>query len=286
MMIDYHIHPNFSQDAEGTIEEYCAQAIKLGLDEICFTTHFEIDPKRKAKDDRVKLFGKIVSMNSNWIDYYFKEIENARLKFTDLSIKAGIEIGYDPNIESELRAFLNKYPFDFVLGAIHCIKHVALTDHAELDEFKAKYLNKGPEQVAREYFETLDWAIKSELFNSIAHIDVYKKYVLELIGEELLKAAELFLEPTLKLIVKHNVGIEINTSGLRQNPKEIYPAERILLRAKAVGAKIFTIGSDAHRINHLGFGLKEGFALAEKLGLNLYRFEKCRPIKLNINKNV
>jgi histidinol-phosphatase (PHP family) len=282
MMIDYHIHPNFSQDAEGTIDEYCAQALKLGINEICFTPHFEIDPVRKEKDDRVKLYGKIVPMISEWIDYYFKEIKNAREKFHNLTIKAGIEVGYDPALESELKLFIKKFPFDFVLGAIHCIKHVAITNHVELDEFKVKYLNKGPELVAREYFETLDLAVKSDLFNSIAHFDVYKKYVLALIGEELLPASDLFLNSTLKLIAKHNVGIEINTSGLRQNPKEIYPAEKILLKAKEAGVKIFTIGSDAHRINHLGFGLQEGFALAKKLGLDLYRFEQGKPIKLNI----
>lgn len=278
MMIDYHIHPNFSQDADGTIEEYCVQAVKLGIDEICFTTHFEIDPLRKVKDDRVKLYGKIVSMNSDWIDYYFQEIENARLKFPDLSIKAGIEVGYDPDIELEIKSFLKQFPFDFVLGAIHCIKHVAITNHVELDEFKVNYLNKGSEQIAKEYFETLDLAVKSELFNSIVHFDVYKKYILALIGEELLVASDVFLDSTLKLIAKHNIGIEINTSGLRQNPKEIYPAEKILLKAKEAGVKIFTIGSDAHRINHLGFGLPEGFALVKKLGLVIYRFAKGRPI--------
>ena len=281
-MIDYHIHPNFSQDAEGTIDEYCTQAIKLGINEICFTPHFEIDPVRKEKDDRVKLFGKIVPMISEWIDCYFKEIENASEKFNNLTIRAGIEVGYDPAIEPELKVFIKKFPFDFVLGAIHCIKHVAITNHVELDEFKANYLKKGPEQVAKEYFETLDLAVKSGLFHSIAHFDVYKKYVLELIGEELLTASDVFLDSTLKLIAKHEVGIEINTSGLRQNPKEIYPAEKILLKAKEAGVKIFTIGSDAHRINHLGFGLQEGFALVKKLGLNIYSFAQGEAIKLSI----
>jgi histidinol-phosphatase (PHP family) len=280
MMVDYHIHPNFSIDAEGTIEEYCVQAIRVGIDEICFTPHFEIDPVRKEKDDRINLYGNIVPMRSEWIDYFFKEIEQARKKFPNLSIRAGIEVGYDPEIESDIKSFINQFPFDFVLGAIHCIKHVAITDHKELDEFKADYLNKGSEQVAKEYFETLDLAVKSGLFHSIAHFDVYKKYVLAIIGKELLPASEPFLQSTLKLMAKHRVGLEINTSGLRQNPKEIYPSANIFLKAKEAGVKIFTIGSDAHRINHLGFGLQEGFALAKRLGLDIYRFEQGRPIAL------
>ena len=282
MMIDYHIHPDYSQDAEGTIEEYCAQAVKIGIEEICFTPHFEIDPVRKEKDDRVKFNGKIVPMQSEWVNDYFRKIEKARQKFRHLTIRAGIEVGYDPAIESELKSFIKEFPFDFVLGAIHCIKHVAITNHVELDEFKTNYLNKGPEQVAGEYFETLDLAVKSGLFNSIAHFDVYKKYVLGLMGEKLLLATDPFLSSTLRLIAKHKVGIEINTSGLRQNPKEIYPAGKILLKAKEAGVKIFSVGSDAHRINHLGYELKEGFALAQKLGLDIFRFAQGAPIKLNI----
>jgi histidinol-phosphatase (PHP family) len=283
MIVDYHIHPGYSIDAEGTIEEYCVQAIKLGINEICLTPHFEIDPVRREKDDRVKFNGKIVPMRSEWIDYFFKEIEEARKKFSNLSVRAGFEVGYDPAIESALKAFIKKFPFDFILGAIHCIKHVAITNHKELDEFKAKYLEKYPKRITKEYFETLDLAVKSGLFHSIAHFDVYKKYVLAIIGKELLPASEPFLQSTLKLMAKHRVGLEINTSGLRQNPKEIYPSANILLKAKEAGVKIFTIGSDAHRITHLGFGLQEGFALAKRLGLNICRFIRGEPIELNGN---
>lgn len=278
MLLDYHIHPNYSVDAAGTIEEYCLQAIKLGITEICFTPHFEIDPVREKKDDRINLKGKIVSMRSDWIDYYFKEIEQAKKKFTDLSIKAGIEVGFDPLVESELKVFIKKYPFDLILGAIHCLNHTAITDHRELDEFIQRYAKKEPEQVANEYFMALDLAIRSGLFQVIAHFDVYKKYVLTIIGKELLAASELFLKPTLQLMANQGVGMEINTSGLRQNPKELYPAAAILKKAKKAGVKIFTIGSDAHQVTQLGFGLQQGLTLTKKLGLNLYGFEKGKPI--------
>ncbi|MFB0508960.1 MAG: histidinol-phosphatase [bacterium] len=280
MILDYHIHPNFSIDAQGTIEEYAAQAVKLGIAEICFTPHFEIDSVRKEKDDKINFYGRIVPMRSEWIDYYFKEIEQARKKLPDLQIRSGIEVGYDPAIETDIKLFIKQFPFDFILGAIHCINHIAITDHKELDEFKTNYLEKGHTQVAKEYFEILNLAIKSGLFHSIAHFDVYKKYGLEIFGEKIIAASEPFLDSALDLTAKQNIGLEINTSGLRRNPKEIYPAPLILLKAKQAGVKIFTIGSDAHRIKDLGSGLQEGFALAQKLGLDIYRFEQGRPIAL------
>ena len=42
---DYHVHPDFSFDAKGTIDEFCETAIKKGLTEICFTTHYDTDPR-------------------------------------------------------------------------------------------------------------------------------------------------------------------------------------------------------------------------------------------------
>uniref|UniRef100_A0A7C6EB75 Histidinol-phosphatase n=1 Tax=candidate division WOR-3 bacterium TaxID=2052148 RepID=A0A7C6EB75_UNCW3 len=280
MIIDYHIHPCYSVDAEGTIEEYCQRAIKLSINEICFTPHFEIDPERKEKDDKINFRGKIVPMRSDWIDYYFQEIDAVRKKFSNLSVRAGIEIGYDPIIESELKTFTRSYPFDFVLGAIHCLNHCAITNHKELDDFISVYSKKTPKRVAEEYFAILNQAVKSGLFDAIAHFDVYKKYLVKIIGGELLTVSEFFLDSILKTVASQNIGIELNTSGLRQNPNEIYPSATILSKAKELGVKIFTIGSDAHRLNQLGFGLKPGLALAKRLDLDLYRFEKRRPIPL------
>ena len=41
--IDYHMHTFFSTDSEGNPEEYIKKAIELGLDEICFTDHYDVD---------------------------------------------------------------------------------------------------------------------------------------------------------------------------------------------------------------------------------------------------
>ena len=41
--IDYHTHTYFSADSEANPREHILQAIKLGLDEICFTDHRDFD---------------------------------------------------------------------------------------------------------------------------------------------------------------------------------------------------------------------------------------------------
>ena len=43
MLMDYHIHSNYSADGEMTLSEACLRAIELGIDEIAFTDHIDID---------------------------------------------------------------------------------------------------------------------------------------------------------------------------------------------------------------------------------------------------
>ena len=89
-LVDYHVHSDYSIDATGTIAEFCDRALKLGLREICFTQHYDLEPLERAR-----LNERIVSMDSDWLDHYLDDVEKARdeYKGTGLKIKFGVEIG-------------------------------------------------------------------------------------------------------------------------------------------------------------------------------------------------
>ncbi|MCK4352078.1 histidinol-phosphatase [candidate division WOR-3 bacterium] len=272
-MIDYHIHPYYSLDAKGTIEEYCERATKFGLEEICFTPHFEIDPVRKKLDDKVRIGNQIVSMKSNWIEIYLKDLKNAKNKYPDLKIKAGIEVGYEFEIENELREFLNKYEFDFILGAIHCVDHIAISDHREC---YAYFKTIAPGELCKKYFALLEALIKSGLFDCVAHLDVYKKYGFYHYGDKLIKEAEPYIDKIIKLIKSRAMPIEVNTNsgGKKRGFNELYPSPLILKKLhKNNPHPILTIGSDAHKPEHLGLGIKEALDTLNKLELKVFRVE-------------
>jgi Histidinol phosphatase and related hydrolases of the PHP family len=111
-LADYHVHPYYSLDAEGTVEEYCQQALSLGLSEIGLAPHLELDPHRKALNDKVRIGSKIVSMRSDWLSTFIEDVTNARRRYP-LQIRVGIEVGYDECIEDDVKEVLTKYPFDF-----------------------------------------------------------------------------------------------------------------------------------------------------------------------------
>ena len=58
--VDYHVHPDYSLDATGTIDEYCDRALELGLKQICFTTHYDSDPFREKIDPFMRRQGKVI----------------------------------------------------------------------------------------------------------------------------------------------------------------------------------------------------------------------------------
>jgi histidinol-phosphatase (PHP family) len=272
-MVDCHVHPDFSLDAQGKIEEYCNKAKELGLSGLCFTPHLELDPLR-PRDDQVRLSGQIVSMRSGWLDEYEGQVEAARRKFPELFIGLGIEIGYTPGLEDLFRSIVNAHQFDLVLGAIHCLRHISITDD---DEYESYFQDRSPKEICEDYFALLKLAIESEIFDVIAHLDVYKKYGVD--KERLSDEARPFLGPTLKLMAQKGVGLEINTAGLRKGPGETYPSRAILSQAQAEGIKTITLGSDAHRVEDLGKGLLEAEQLAESLGFNSTSFRRRRPVK-------
>jgi histidinol-phosphatase (PHP family) len=274
--IDYHIHPNYSLDAEGEIFEYCALARKLGYREIGFTPHLELDPERKEKDDKINLKGKIVSMRSDWLSDYFAEIERARRIYPDLKIRAGIEVGYEKSIGKEITQMINSYPFDYTLGAIHCLRHIAITSREEAKRIKEELTTT--EEFLMEYFSLLREALFSSLFDVLAHIDGYKKYCWEIYGISLLEEGNRFLESFLREMSGTEVGMEINLSGFRHQLKEPYPSLALIKKAKDFGVKAFILGSDCHRLSDFGLFRERGREIVHSLRIRLKRFNRRRRI--------
>jgi len=270
-MIDYHVHPDFSQDATGSIRDFCARASEVGLEEICFTTHYEPDPER-AQYECVYVAGSRRAVDSDWAEVYLAQIESCRREFPRLTVLAGVEAGYEPGLDGMIGDFLGKYAFDFVLGAVHCLDHVAITSGQELERYKAEYLPHGGEHAATRYFQYVRSAAGSGLFDCLAHLDVYRKYIQPLHGQSFRTTAESLLEPTLEFIARSRTGLEVNSSALRRGADQPYPAEAILRSARDAGVCSFTTGSDAHRPDDLAGGLGEVECILSRLGVEPARF--------------
>jgi len=278
-MIDYHVHPDFSHDAEGSIDEFCARAVEIGLDEVCFTTHYEPDPAR-SDIESIRVNGQARPVGSDWPEVYFAAIRAAAAKFPGLVILAGAEVGYEPGLEGLISDFLGRHQFDFVLGAVHCLDHICLTAGDELDRFKSEYLSLGQERVAERYYHNVRAAAGSQLFDCLAHLDIYRKYIESLFDRRFGETVESLLPSVLKFVAESGTGIEVNTSALRRGNTEPYPAVRILRLARDAGVHVFTVGSDAHRPADLGKGLESAVQALKGIGVEPARFRKRKLLSV------
>ncbi|MGB9802408.1 histidinol-phosphatase [Desulfofundulus sp.] len=277
-LLDYHVHPGYSIDAENhSILEYCLQALNMGLKEICFTPHLEVDPVRRQVDWFVRLNGKLHPMDDlSWLDQYFLDIEQARsqLDNRELKIKAGLEVGYERGCERTIEKIIKNYPFDYVLGSIHCLEHQSISSWKES---RLYFSSHNAEEACREYFQALKEAVQSNLFDCIGHLDLYRRHGERLLGTVLESVHEGIIEPILKEIAQRNMGLEVNTSSLRRGLTEFHPSREILLKARACGVKVFTVGSDAHRLSELGASIDQAVLMLEKLGLAVHTFTCRQP---------
>jgi histidinol-phosphatase (PHP family) len=277
-MIDYHIHTNHSIDAEGELKDYCEKALSIGL-KICFTNHCELDPA--INDSFICFNGQREKFTRRGLLRLRDEIEKQRIKYgkAGLSIKFGIEVGYYNGIDSVLEQITDGVELDFVLGSIHCLDHICIDSSREYMDY---FPNHSAHSMLTNYFQAVKDLVKSNLFNSVGHLDVYKKYGISYYKERVHEVLETSLREIYDIMVEHNIALEINTAGLRRID-QFYPAPSIIKYARDRGLKMITIGSDAHRVSDLGKGISEGLEYAKSFGFDtVYRFDKKQPTGMNI----
>ncbi len=275
-MYDYHIHPNFSFDAEGTLDEYCISAVERGLREICFTTHLDSDPERD--DCYVRLNGERVSVFDNsWLIEYEKEIRKVGEKYLDqgLIVRLGVEVDYFEGVEEVLPTKFFETEFDMIIGSVHLIDHKAITIKREAEEI---YIRYGLEGFIGRYYELLRKAIESGLFDIIGHIDIYRRYGMSAYGTSMRNRWANHIDGVIRSMKKHKVGFEINTSWLRRGHEEPMPETSLVHTLISKGIHTVTIGSDSHLPDEVGSYYDKALGILNDAGIDRpCTFEKRKP---------
>lgn len=212
----------------------------------------------------------------DWLDDYFNEIIHAQREFKgDLKIKIGIEVGYCPGIEKDIERIVNQYPLDFVLGAIHSLDHISISSKIDSPYY---FRSRDAEVVREEYFSVLMEAVKTNFFDCVAHLDIYRRYGIHYLGPKVYTIHRGAIEPIFAEMKKRGMGLEINTSSRRRGLKEFHPSEEILDLAIQSGIKVFTVGSDAHSLDELGEGIDEALAMLERKNASNHIYTRRRAV--------
>ncbi len=264
--IDYHIHSRHSTDAVSSIHEICQWALNSGLKEIAVTDHFE-----PSKGDA---FYTAYDQKGYWA-----EIIKAKQQFKGkLEVKLGVELGQPHLFKEGSLAILKDFPYDYVIGSAH--KMESGKDMSEID-----YSNISMDDVCSLYLKQLDRLLEFENFDCVGHMDLIKRYSAGTYGKNLSLASQYeLLTQVFRKLIQSGKGIEINTSGLRQTPKETMPGLDVLKIYRTLGGEILTTGSDSHRAEDVGKGIRVAYELAESAGFDyVTTFTDRRPKQISIH---
>lgn len=263
--MDYHVHSNFSGDCSVEPEDIINDAINNGLKEICFTDHIDYDcpdlPEKFEFDSTI----------------YFESLSRLREKYKEkIDIKIGVEIGLQSHVLSECAEFVKSQNFDFIIASFHTHKNKDIY-------FTDILFKKEAHEVLSEYLDEILYSLRNySEYSVVGHIDLLKRYsngIKDLNVEDYYdKYSEIF-----KVIIESGKGIEINTSGLRQDVGVQFPDKSLLELYKRLGGEIITLGSDTHGTGTLMYKFDAIKQLLKEIGFtNIYKFVNREAIKIEI----
>jgi histidinol-phosphatase (PHP family) len=245
-LFDYHVHTRLCGHAEGSMEAYVRSAIRAGLKELCFLDHLTLTEA-----------GRHMSMSLKQLPGYLDAVQQLKARHAGtLTVKAGLEIGYDPDYTETFEKITRQYHFDLIGGSLHFPETI--------DRAKGRAIRPvsrlDPVAVHDMYFDQLERMLDCDYFDVVCHFDLVKKFSAGPKGE---------MTPQIRRIISKikqtGRAVELNTSGLDHVHGEPYPSETILAELRKAGVAV-TLGSDAHRPSEVGRHFEKALEILRSTG--------------------
>jgi histidinol-phosphatase (PHP family) len=259
---DYHTHNHLCKHARGVPADYARLGGARGLPALAATDHC-------PTDDR---FGNEHRMLLEQFPEYLTMVAEAQ-RHSGIPVLLGVEADYYRGCERFLAAWLERHPFDLVLGSVHFLDYWSRAP-------RGRTLADGlpASEVWARYFELITELARTGLYDIVAHLDLPKRFGHPLSDADLQRHAL----PALDALAEAGMSFEINTSGLLHGPAEVYPSLTLLRYARERNLGL-AFGSDAHDPERAGAGFEHAVALAREAGFTErveYAGRKARRVPL------
>ena len=262
MLWDTHMHTQFSGDSTAPVEAMIERAIANRLDGICFPDHMDYDYPNEPD-----LFVFDIEKDTECMKKY-------QFAYKDrFPIHIGVELGLQPQIADWNRNFLSQYDFDFVIGSSHVV-------HGFDPYYGEYYEGKTEHEAYLEYFESIleNLAVFDD-FDVYGHIDYVVRYGPNKNTEYSYKKYSDVIDEIFRQLISRGKGIELNTAGLKYGLGHPHPTEAALKRYRELGGEILTLGSDAHKPEHIAYDFKKVPQLLHDAGFSYYTvFQKRKAV--------
>lgn len=278
-LIDCHTHTQFSVDSEADIVQMIEKAISLGLSAYAVTDHCECN----------RWYGEEYYAGEDWYKFYnfgrdFEQSVSAvtalKEKYPDFNLLCGVELGQATQDIEIAEKVISDNRLDFVIGSVHQLPET--DDFCFLDY--EKYSSAEIKNLLERYFLEVNKLCNWGKFDILGHLTYCLRYIDSALGSDTdISPYDDIIEDSFKKLIEKGKGIEINTSGLRQNYGKTFPDLRYVKLFRELGGEIISIGSDAHTVEDLGSGIKKGVQLAFDAGFtHLCYFKQRSPVFIEI----
>lgn len=245
---DYHTHTILSPDSDTPLPLMAQTAIDMGLSEICVTDHY----------DTLELMGSR-SAPFDWAPAVAQIRENQARFHGKLVIKLGLELGCGHLDASALDRAPRE--LDFVLGSVHNRSEAAGgADFFYAIPEGAYETETGCYAALDDYVASLEALAPLPVYDVLAHL-IYPLRYMPCPGVSLARYTER-VRGILSTAIAAGRGMELNTYRGR-TLAEWAPWLRLY---RELGGEIVTVGSDAHRTNGMGQGIREAYELLAQCG--------------------
>ena len=281
---DWHTHNSLCRHAVGSIEDYIRKAIQLNLNVIGVSDHFPYEYLSSEIPSLKDIPYEGYAMPTNNLESYILQLDELKEKYMNqIHIRTAFEIDFfkhqDHILNKYLKGYLNK--LDYILGSVHVLFGKAGVFAFDDGRFLNKYKEyDGNDEIYMEYYDSLQVMINSPTFelDIVTHFDLPKKFDKRIEDKDMIMGK---VNETLELVKKHDLTIEINTSGLRKKVKEQYPHIDIIKKIFELGIPIL-LGSDAHKPEDVAYEFKNIAKMLKNIGFNQFaHFEKRKRSFVN-----
>ncbi|MBQ9151998.1 MAG: histidinol-phosphatase HisJ family protein [Clostridia bacterium] len=255
-LCDYHTHTHYSFDGDpaATHDAMCRRALEVGLTDIAFTDHCDINAEVEGLYDR-----------PYDADRAFSSMMEVKEKYKGrLNVVCGLELGNATQYPAEAAAVLAAHPYEFVIGSLHNLHDVpdfCLMNYGHMSNGLIQQLFN------RMLDETLDM-IRFPGITTLGHLTYMHRYI-TLAGKTLdFKPYYGKIEHIYRELMARDIALELNVSTLWKGLGISMPTMELLKLYKDCGGKLITIGTDAHAPVNLGKAIRKGYAILETVGFH------------------
>lgn len=280
-LIDCHTHTQFSVDSEADINECINRAAQLGLAAFAVTDHCECN----------RWFSKDHYPDETTYQYFDfgRDFENSLSAVTKLKVLfsgklnliCGIEMGQATHDFEIAEKIVADKRLDFVLGSMHQLPKTEDFCFIDYSQFSMDDIYALCEKYFTEIYKLCKWG----KFDILSHLTYFMRYMKGGYGIEpdISRFDDIIADSFRELIIKDK-GIEINTSGLRQNYGDTFPSLKYVRLFRDLGGEIVSVGSDSHTVQDIGSGVDKGAEIAFAAGFTrLCFFKERKPVFIDIN---